>query len=203
MHFPQDHRPHTKTEIEWWYAWAKLGDIWIHWALFKKGRKLVLHGSVRRKGRVKFFERRIKKLSDVINISGNRIKIKSPKFSIECIMRDDPIENEGYGRKYYSMTHLIIRGKLRRWLRTVRVNGSGWFDHAWGPMPKKNWEWIAINFYDGTAQMTSKEYDGAGPDKEKIFKPKHGWPYSEQPLLIEKDNRLIGIGMRERTYRRF
>lgn len=203
MHFPQDHGPHTKTEVEWWYAWGKLENIWFHWALFKKGKKMVLHGSIHRKGKIKFFEHIIKKLSDGFFAKGNTILLKSPKFILECVIRSDPVEYRGHERFYYSIPHLIIRGKLKTGLRTIAVQGNGWFDHEWGKKPKHNWQWTALKFDDGQVEMTYKKYRSLPQRNEKVFKPKFGWPYSEQPLLIMKDDKPIGFGMRERTYRRF
>jgi len=53
---------------------------------------------------------------------------------------------------YYSRTRLDAMGELILDGRTLRVDGTAWFDHQWGDFVSigGGWDWFAINLDDGT-----------------------------------------------------
>ena len=204
MQFPKDHNPHN-SEVEWWYVWGKLNNVFIHWALFKKGKKLVVHSSVRNEG-VEFCEKKCTDLSEAMVMGDSWMNIISPQFKCECAFDCLPQIHEGYGREYYSIPKVGVKdGGL--W-------GDGWFDHAWGDIPTEDWHWVSIKFNDGSETIITgteqhcrnilkeNSYLLNMIGEEEIFQPKHGWPYSEQPFILSRHEETIGHGMLERTYRR-
>ena len=218
MRFPHDHGPHTRTKIEWWYVWGKLGSsIFFHWALFRKKNKFVLHYSLCSDGEIEYHEKRIDP-ENIITIDNEWIEIKSPDFRLKCLMECDPHEHK---RRYYSVPHLSIHGTLKTGNKWLPIHGNGWFDHAWNEPLDKDWEWFSFKMNNGEIGMVytrgDEQYCMIGNEKEilkeysfiplvneKIFTPKHGFSYSEQPLtLYKKGTKLFvsGYGVKEKTYR--
>ncbi|MBK1679077.1 lipocalin-like domain-containing protein [Rhodocyclus tenuis] len=58
---------------------------------------------------------------------------------------------------YYSRPQLKVSGSLGLDGRTLPVSGSAWLDHEWSsellPEAAQGWDWIGINFDDGSALM--------------------------------------------------
>ncbi len=71
------------------------------------------------------------------------------------------ISRKGPGEKeyshYVSITRLTAAGQLRRGDSRVRLSGTAWFDHEWGPgaMPSDalGWDWFAAQLSDGSDLM--------------------------------------------------
>lgn len=204
MDFPKDHKPHSGIEIEWWYVWGITNKGWLHWALFKKGDELAIHDSLHTQNKSNYYEAVPSVVEDVLTINED-IHIHSPSFDCDCFIEDFPVIHT-HERSYYSIPHILIEGYLFGDGGQERILGEGWFDHEWGDKPKENWEWIGMHF-DRNSGMVYQEknkklpYDIRSLTPEKIFYPQFGWPYSEQPVYVFDDKKLIGRGMRERTYR--
>jgi predicted secreted hydrolase len=56
------------------------------------------------------------------------------------------------GSYYYSRTAMRATGTLAVGSRTLRVDGTAWFDHQWGDFIAigGGWDWFAVNLDDGT-----------------------------------------------------
>ncbi len=58
---------------------------------------------------------------------------------------------------YYSRPQLRIEGEYQTDGARVPVTGTGWLDHEWSSelLDEKasGWDWVGLNFYDGTALM--------------------------------------------------
>jgi predicted secreted hydrolase len=97
-------------------------------------------------------------------------EVKAEGFSYSLTLAADspPMLNgeAGFSRKaadpkhasyYYSRPQLKVSGTLLLDGRTQRVNGSAWLDHEWSsellPEAAQGWDWIGINFDDGSALM--------------------------------------------------
>jgi predicted secreted hydrolase len=74
--------------------------------------------------------------------------------------------DQGYSRKgpkpasasyYYSHPHLAVSGRLRLGKQALDAAGSAWLDHEWSSEyldpDAAGWDWIGINFDDGSALM--------------------------------------------------
>lgn len=85
----------------------------------------------------------------------------------------------GYSRKdpraeaasyYYSQPHLNVRGEIERGARRTgkreSVQGAAWLDHEWSSSYRDEravgWDWLGINFDDGSALMAFRMRDGSG-----------------------------------------
>lgn len=81
----------------------------------------------------------------------------------------------GYSRKgpnadsasyYYSLPHLAVRGAIVRDRKRAVVQGTAWLDHEWSSsyMDERavGWDWIGINFNDGSALMAFRMRDASG-----------------------------------------
>jgi len=81
----------------------------------------------------------------------------------------------GYSRKgpeplsasyYYSVPQLEVRGRLKRRSAAADVAGSAWLDHEWSSqyMDERavGWDWVGINFEDGSALMVFRMRNRAG-----------------------------------------
>jgi len=71
------------------------------------------------------------------------------------ISKKGPGENE-YSR-YVSITRLAAAGTLTRAGKPIRLTGTVWFDHEWGPgaLPAgaSGWDWFALQLSDGSELM--------------------------------------------------
>ena len=72
------------------------------------------------------------------------------------------------GSYYYSRTAMAATGSLDVGGRTLRVDGSAWFDHQWGDfiaIGGGGWDWFAVNLDDGTDLTLSlvRNADGSYP----------------------------------------
>jgi len=57
------------------------------------------------------------------------------------------------GSYYYSRTSMTARGSITAGGKTLRVDGTAWFDHQWGDFISVGgggWDWFAVNLADGT-----------------------------------------------------
>jgi predicted secreted hydrolase len=67
---------------------------------------------------------------------------------------------------YYSIPQLRVGGTLAEGGRRSAVSGSAWLDHEWSSsyMDERavGWDWIGINFDDGSALMTFRMRDRTG-----------------------------------------
>ena len=86
---------------------------------------------------------------------------------------------------YVSITRLAASGRLRQGDRTLRLSGSAWFDHEWGPgaLPAgaRGWDWFAIQLSDGSELMLYRirGADGrATAFSSGTFVPERGAPAS-------------------------
>jgi len=74
--------------------------------------------------------------------------------------------DQGFSRKgprpesasyYYSFPHLRVDGSVAESGRRATIQGSAWLDHEWSSsyMDERasGWDWIGINFHDGSALM--------------------------------------------------
>jgi predicted secreted hydrolase len=72
------------------------------------------------------------------------------------------------GSYYYSRTAMDASGTLSIGDRTLKVEGTAWFDHQWGDFISVGgggWDWFAVNLDDGTDLTLSlvREADGSYP----------------------------------------
>jgi predicted secreted hydrolase len=105
--------------------------------------------------------------------------IPAQDFRLDLIFRptqDILLEGDrGFSRKgpgaanasyYYSIPHLAVAGKIESGNKTIDVEGIAWFDHEWSSeylAPEASgWDWIGVNFDDGTALMAFRIRDLAG-----------------------------------------
>jgi predicted secreted hydrolase len=67
---------------------------------------------------------------------------------------------------YYSRPHLPVTGTLILDGRTLDVRGSAWLDHEWSSsylaQEARGWDWVGLNFDDGSALMAFRIRDAAG-----------------------------------------
>ncbi len=67
---------------------------------------------------------------------------------------------------YYSRPHLSVDGTLGLPTGTAAVRGSAWLDHEWSSdylAPEaRGWDWIGVNFDDGSALMAFRIRDSRG-----------------------------------------
>jgi predicted secreted hydrolase len=69
------------------------------------------------------------------------------------------------GSYYYSRTRMAAMGELTVDGRSLRVEGSAWFDHQWGDFISVGgggWDWFAIELPDGADLMLSLVRDAQG-----------------------------------------
>jgi predicted secreted hydrolase len=82
---------------------------------------------------------------------------------------------QGFSRKagdqrhasyYYSRPQLDVRGALTLAGKAEAVSGKAWLDHEWSsellPSGAQGWDWVGINFNDGSALMAFRLRDAAG-----------------------------------------
>jgi predicted secreted hydrolase len=72
------------------------------------------------------------------------------------------------GSYYYSRTSMDAAGRVTIGDRTLRVEGTAWFDHQWGDFISVGgggWDWFAVNLDDGTDLTLSlvRAADGTYP----------------------------------------
>jgi predicted secreted hydrolase len=72
------------------------------------------------------------------------------------------------GSYYYSRTAMTATGHLDLDGRSLKVEGSAWFDHQWGDFISVGgggWDWFAVNLDDGTDLTLSlvRDADGSYP----------------------------------------
>jgi predicted secreted hydrolase len=72
------------------------------------------------------------------------------------------------GSYYYSRTSMTARGTITVGGKTLRVDGTAWFDHQWGDFISVGgggWDWFAVNLADGTDMTLSlvRAADGTYP----------------------------------------
>jgi len=83
--------------------------------------------------------------------------------------------NNGLSRKgpspqsasyYYSLPHLKVSGTVTSGGKPLAVAGSAWLDHEWSSQYMEKdavgWDWIGINFDDGSALMAFRMRDQSG-----------------------------------------
>jgi predicted secreted hydrolase len=67
---------------------------------------------------------------------------------------------------YYSRPHLPVSGTLTLDGHALDVRGSAWLDHEWSSdylAPEaRGWDWVGLNFDDGSALMAFRIRDAAG-----------------------------------------
>jgi predicted secreted hydrolase len=67
---------------------------------------------------------------------------------------------------YYSIPHLRVAGNLTDAGRDAPVAGNAWLDHEWSSsyMDERasGWDWVGLNFEDGSALMAFRMRDRAG-----------------------------------------
>jgi predicted secreted hydrolase len=92
-----------------------------------------------------------------------------------------PAENE-YSR-YVSITRFAAAGTLSRGSAALRLTGSAWFDHEWGPgaLPAgaTGWDWFALQLSDGSDLMLYRlrlSGGAASPYSAGTFVPASGRP---------------------------
>lgn len=105
--------------------------------------------------------------------------IAARDFRLDLIFRatqDILLEGQrGYSRKgagaanasyYYSIPHLATSGKIDTTGTATDVQGTAWFDHEWSSEylapDAGGWDWVGINFNDGSALMAFRMRDRAG-----------------------------------------
>lgn len=110
---------------------------------------------------------------------GYRAEVRSKEFAYALNLAPDgpPLLNgtAGFSAKapdqrhasyYYSRPQLAVGGNVTLAGRTVAVTGRAWLDHEWSsellPDVAQGWDWIGINFDDGSALMAFRLRDGNG-----------------------------------------
>jgi predicted secreted hydrolase len=67
---------------------------------------------------------------------------------------------------YYSRPHLLVTGTLTLDGHKRDVRGSAWLDHEWSSSylasEARGWDWVGLNFDDGTALMAFRIRDAGG-----------------------------------------
>ena len=113
------------------------------------------------------------------NNAGYRIKLPAREFGLDFMLTatQPPLLNgeRGYSRKgpaqqsasyYYSLPQLAVRGTLLYGNNTRPVTGKAWLDHEWSSSyldeRASGWDWIGINFDDGSALMAFRIRDRQG-----------------------------------------
>lgn len=108
-----------------------------------------------------------------------RVRIPAREFAMDFRFsaRQPPLMqgDEGYSRKgprpesasyYYSIPHLQVEGKLIQGGKRGPVSGTAWLDHEWSSsyMDERasGWDWIGINFSDGSALMAFRMRERTG-----------------------------------------
>ncbi|MEO8345826.1 MAG: carotenoid 1,2-hydratase [Betaproteobacteria bacterium] len=116
-----------------------------------------------------------------LGLSGNTYKarIVAPEFALDLTFTADrpPLRQgaQGFSRKgpaarqasfYYSRPQLSVNGTLTLEGRVVSVRGTAWLDHEWSSdylAPEaRGWDWIGVNFDDGSALMAFRIRDAQG-----------------------------------------
>jgi predicted secreted hydrolase len=85
--------------------------------------------------------------------------------------------DRGYSRKgpraeaasyYYSLPHLRVSGRVARSGKAQPASGTAWLDHEWSSQymdqAADGWDWIGINFTDGSALMAFRMRGRHGSD---------------------------------------
>jgi predicted secreted hydrolase len=85
--------------------------------------------------------------------------------------------DRGYSRKgprpesasyYYSLPHLRVTGSVARAGKARQVKGRAWLDHEWSSQYMEEqavgWDWLGINFADGSALMAFRMRGQEGAD---------------------------------------
>jgi predicted secreted hydrolase len=97
------------------------------------------------------------------------------------------LSRKGPGEKeyshYVSITRLAASARMRQANRDLRLSGTAWFDHEWGPgaLPAeaRGWDWFAVQLSDGSELMLYRirRADGrATPFSSGTFVPSRGAP---------------------------
>jgi predicted secreted hydrolase len=72
----------------------------------------------------------------------------------------------GQTSHYYSRPHLQVTGTLTLEGHKLDVRGSAWLDHEWSSSylapEARGWDWVGLNFDDGSALMAFRIRDAAG-----------------------------------------
>jgi predicted secreted hydrolase len=110
---------------------------------------------------------------------GYRAEVRSKEFAYALNLAPDgpPLLNgaAGFSAKapdprhasyYYSRPQLAVAGNVTLAGRSVAVSGRAWLDHEWSsellPDDAQGWDWVGINFDDGSALMAFRLRDGDG-----------------------------------------
>jgi predicted secreted hydrolase len=106
-----------------------------------------------------------------------RILAQELTLELELSATQPPIKHgqDGLSRKgpapasasyYYSIPHLRVSGTVARGGTQSRVEGIAWMDHEWSSQyleqDATGWDWIGINFEDGSALMAFRMRDRQG-----------------------------------------
>ena len=108
-------------------------------------------------------------------------EVKADDFAYALVLRADapPMRNgeagSGFSRKapdarhasyYYSRPQLAVSGRVTLAGREQAVTGRAWLDHEWSselmPAAAQGWDWVGLNFDDGSALMAFRMRDKNG-----------------------------------------
>jgi predicted secreted hydrolase len=108
-----------------------------------------------------------------------RAKVASREFELDLVLQavQPPLlqGQQGFSQKqpdarfashYYSLPQLQVTGSLVIERRTHRVRGVAWLDHEWSSAimdeRSQGWDWVGVNFADGSALMAFQVRDLQG-----------------------------------------
>ncbi|HEY4292914.1 carotenoid 1,2-hydratase [Luteibacter sp.] len=73
---------------------------------------------------------------------------------------------EGDASAYFSLPHLVVKGRLTRGSRTEQVRGTAWLDREWSSSfldaRAVGWDWAGLNMDDGSAVTVFRVRDSQG-----------------------------------------
>jgi len=217
-----DYLWHLNAKIEWKYLWGRLSDgRFFHYVEFRKGDEWFRHYSLDGK----FYE------DEISNLSGFGFKTPQFDLQLvpqcEPIVHNTKTRNY-YSIPHLTGTSRYNDNVAEAWYDqewdfTAPHAGSDW---EWFSLKlncgmsivaynREEDKYCDFNMGDKTVQSeflydypkhfyinALGSYLTLEPfDREVIFRPKHGRPYSETPFKIIAKGAIIGIGVRERTYK--
>jgi hypothetical protein len=199
-------------DFEWKYFWGTIDKSkFFHFAWFKIANKEFSHLSI---NGVLYESREWK--CDGYSIDTPFLSFLLKSYCPDCI-------------NVLSKTNLHTSNPFLSGFGTIngkQVVIDAWYDYEKGTKVNiGNWIWTSIKLNNSdTAIFTYKKWNNSGAwviakeksrkisydilkdfsfipiEKEVVFHPKYGRPYSEQPQIIMKGDNVVGIGMIERTH---
>jgi len=106
--------------------------------------------------------------SKIIETAPNCFHLENKYLNLDLRSRKSPLLEGGHGyvgtpesgSYYYSLTDMVVKGKIMVNKKEIEVEGRAWMDHQWANAiyKKDRWTWFSFHLNNGT-EIMCVEYD--------------------------------------------